>query len=282
MELNKKIIILISAAVILINLNGYACTVFTVNLNGKVMAGRNLDWKFDDGDVWVQPPEKNKYGIIIFEQYGNNLPFEGMNSEGLFAGQSAVPKIELPVSFDKPLVRSLKIIKIILEECASVDEALKIFSKYNIIFGTLLGYPQVHFMVADKTGNSAIVEYFDTGIRIIRKPEDAKYQLMTNFYITNPDYKMMKEKSKEGGYDRFLIAKAGLEQMTDANEDSLRAILEACYNEIYPTIWSNVYDLKKLEINTYFRRDFNKCKIINLPEELKKGSKHYKLSDLFK
>ena len=100
------------------------------------MVGRNLDWKYNDGVVWIQPPEKNKYGIILFEQYGKDLPFEGMNSEGLFAGQSAVPKIELPVLFDKPFVRSLKLIKIILEQCASVDEALEIFPKYNVIFGT--------------------------------------------------------------------------------------------------------------------------------------------------
>ncbi len=283
MKLNKLLTLLLSTMLVASARDDvYPCTLFNAAISNSILVGRNLDWKYNDGRVWVHPPEKEKFGMILFEQYGEDLPFEGMNSEGLFIGENAVPETETPFFCGKPLVRSLKLIVLVLERCASVEDALKLIPNYTVIFGTLLGYPRVHYMIADKSGDSAIVEYCDNKLRITRKRKDERYQLMTNFYIVNPDPVKVKANSKKDGYDRYAIAKKLLHNTTVINVPLCKTILEACYNDIFPTIWSNVYDLKKLEVHTCFNRNFKRSLTFSLQMEFKKGRHDYTLSSIFK
>jgi penicillin V acylase-like amidase (Ntn superfamily) len=259
-----------------------SCTLFSAAMNNSVLVGRNLDWTYDDGRIWIHPPDGKRFGVILFEQYGEDLPFEGMNSEGLFVGENAVPDTKTPFFCGKPWVRSLRLIGLLLERCATVEDALQLIPNYIVIFGTVLGYPLVHYMIADKSGNSAVVEYYENELRIIRKNRNDTHQLMTNFYIVNPDPEKIKINSIQGGYNRFAIAKKQLHTMTGINVTLFRTILEACHNDVYPTIWSNVYDLKSFEIHTFFRRDFNTCRTFKLQDEFKKGRHSYTMSHIFR
>ena len=74
-------------------------------------------------------------------------------------------------SLDKPNVPLGQLIDKVMSECATVDEVLEIFDRYNLAF-----MKRLMFFIADEYGDSAIIE----GNTVLRKK--GKYQVVTNFY----------------------------------------------------------------------------------------------------
>jgi len=161
----------------------FACTIFyTIDKKGHILVGRNFDNDRDEGKIWFITPRDGLHGMVILEQLGTNMPYEGMNDAGLFIGISAVPNTMPPLSPFKPIRISLEMVKIVLERAKTVDEVLNIFPKYYVVFGKFLGNPMLRYMIVDKEGNSAILEYIDGKMVVIKNNTDSK--VMTNhFYI---------------------------------------------------------------------------------------------------
>src|ERR1700746_1722576 len=77
----------------------YPCTTFVLQGDGRIYFGRNLDWHWENGLVFVNQrnigkmavvtpghaPAKwiSKYGSVTFNQFGMELPMGGMNEAGL-------------------------------------------------------------------------------------------------------------------------------------------------------------------------------------------------------
>ncbi len=104
------------------------------------------------------------------------LPFDGMNEYGLVVGMAAVPSAAPPRDALKPTIGSLGIIRQMLDQARTVDEALAVISRYNI---DMQGSPPLHYLIADASGRAALVE-FDQGQTIVR-PNEASWHLATNF-----------------------------------------------------------------------------------------------------
>ena len=58
----------------------------------------------------------------------------------------------------KVTLDSLEIIRLLLDNATEVDEALAFFDDYNIDWGS---GPPVHYLIADASGDSAVVELID-------------------------------------------------------------------------------------------------------------------------
>ncbi|MCD6376636.1 MAG: hypothetical protein J7L94_13990 [Caldisericaceae bacterium] len=98
--------------VVFISYQLYACTIFVLKRDGKVLLAKNLDWFIDDGFIVVNKrgvkkvafemndgdPVKweSRYGSITFNQFGKEFPLGGMNEEGLVIEETSYSLSQYP------------------------------------------------------------------------------------------------------------------------------------------------------------------------------------------
>lgn len=165
----KKIFLMMFIIQMVVSLPLFACTGFFSSKDNLMLVGNNEDWHNPFTQFWVIPGHKNEYGVIYFG-FENKFPQGGMNEQGLFFDGYATLPLEVVNSKNKKKFNGNLFDKV-MKECATVEEALKLISDYNLEF-----MRKFQIFLADKTGNSAIIE----GDEIIRKKGD--YQIVTNFY----------------------------------------------------------------------------------------------------
>lgn len=268
----KKSIIIILLFFLTILLPGkvHSCSVFqTTDEAGTVRCGRNFDWSEDGGTIWFVPPDSENHGFLVIEQEGFDYPYEGMNDQGLFIAIAAVPKTKVPFSILKPIRVSCEMVTIILEKASSVEEAIPYFHKFSIAFGTQYGYPLIHYMIVDKEGRSAIVEFVDNKIVVTRNTDD--YQAMTNFYVSAPELSFSENEKRK----RYQIL-----TQTLAKEKSSQQLVWQLLDNVSQksTVWSNVYDLDKQLI--YISYKGNDVVVFSLKDQLYTGAHGYDLRHL--
>jgi len=226
------------------------------------LVGNNEDWKNPNTKIWYEPAEEGKYGRVYFG-FDNFYPQGGMNEKGLVFDGFATSPNEVKKSLNKPTYGTNLMDKV-MSECATVDEALKIFDRYSLKF-----MEQAMFFIADERGDSAIIE----GDEVLRK--EGKYQIITNFY---------QSQVKNGNIrcGRYKIADAMLKDAGDISVDLCKHVLAATHNEgPNPTLYSNVYDLKRRVVYLYHFHNFQNEVRIDLNAELAKGAHRLDLPDLF-
>ncbi|MEV0330353.1 C45 family peptidase [Micromonospora echinospora] len=103
------------------------------------------------------------------------LPFDGMNERGLAVGLAADDNARAEPVPGLPKVGSVRILRLVLDEAATVAEAVRVFGRYNLDFE---GGPPLHYLLADATGASAVVEFVDGRMRV--QPGGGTWQALTN------------------------------------------------------------------------------------------------------
>ena len=162
-----------------------ACTVFAIKENGKTFVGRNYDW---------DPSVRN-----FFQNYdlkiGSSYRFFAFSDEGVYPGhcglrtrklcmQDAVNEYGLYIGLTASKLRekywnygfsSYHIIRYIAEHCKTTKEALAVFRKISLVI------PK-NFLIADKTGDIAVVEHAARDYEILRPKRfmGAEYIIHTN------------------------------------------------------------------------------------------------------
>jgi len=243
-----------------------ACTMVMVAKGDVILAGNNEDWRDPDTKMWVYPASKNKYGRICFG-FGNGYTQGGMNDQGLFIDANALSYTDWTPSANKPYFRG-DLMDHILKHCATVDEVLVFFKKYN--FPSLAN---VKFPIADAKGDAAVVEWGQGRLQCIKRT--GWYQISTNFVQSN---------YKPGEYScaRYKMAEKIFSKAGKVSIALVRSVLSATHSEYsYPTLYSNIYDLKNKKVYLYNFHNFEEVVIIDLVRELKKGKKTYDIPSLF-
>ncbi len=249
-----------------------ACTGFTASENNIVLVGNNEDWWHPDSYIRVTPPSGTSYGRIIFDvkfplpnSQNYYSAFGGMNDQGLFFDIYSHPPLVPVNSSDKPDFNVGEIARYIIRVCATVDEVVSKFDQYNLEF-----MDDIQYFFVDRTGNSVIIE----GDEIIYK--DGEYQVVTNFLQSDPSH---------GWYPcwRYDTAISMLENMTELSVDYFRDICDATHQEyyLYPTQYSNIYDLNRGVIYLYHFYNYDGFIEINMSEEFEKGPHSIYLPSLF-
>lgn len=187
-----------------LNISEGGCTAFvTKNENGDVIYARNFDFPYSPFLQLYTKPDNGYASVstvnLSFAGYDeknlptsgisfNNfltlaapfLPFDGMNEKGVCMALLAVPEAELKDDPNKVTLNTTTAIRLVLDKSATVDEAVELLKGYNIYFS---GDVTCHFLIADATGKSVLVEYFDGGLQVVET--DADYQIATNFIAYN-------------------------------------------------------------------------------------------------
>jgi len=249
-----------------------ACTIFTASDGKLVLVGNEEDFYDYTAKVQINPGTSSKYGTIYFGFYDNPyIPFGGVNSKGLFFDVSAYPeKPEIIDQFPKDKFTFTyqsghRLFAKMLEECSTVEEAIVLLEKYNSI-----AFSWCHLLIADSTGASAVVEWGDGELVIIKS--NKSYQVSTNFNFTNTSW----------GYypcERFKTASSLLEQNTNISVPLFVDILSKVHKT--NAIYSNVYDITNGEIYVFQHHDLENYIKINVQEEIANGYRLISISNLF-
>jgi hypothetical protein len=249
-----------------------ACIAFVAEDGDTVLVGNNEDW-FEKYPIELkfEQSENGKYGRVYFIY--RNLTQAGINNQGLMFDFFFTPfsSPEVTISKDKEEYTG-KLMNKVLEECASVEQALKLIARYN------LGFLKKHnsqVFIVDKTGDSAIIE----GDNILRKK--GRYQVVGMFHQSK-----IEEENKPCEFYKFSCSryKTVIEMIDDRQNisvDGFRKMLQATHRSgLIDTLYSYIYDPKKSLLYVYYMHDFEKAVTISLDDELKKGNHSYDLSSL--
>ena len=196
----------------------FNCTSFqAVNTDGGgFLFGRNYDYFKNPTLVTVSHPKKGYASIAVSDMshFGYSLeklpeslagklsclasiyaPVDGMNEKGLCTSIMALPGQASRQDTEKYDVGTTIIMRLWLDRCATVSEALALLDEVDVRHDATVG-TGYHYMVADATGDCAVVEFDkDDGWKtlIVRKPAGEKSMLVTNhllsekYYTTEPD-----------------------------------------------------------------------------------------------
>ncbi|SDL00189.1 choloylglycine hydrolase [Nonomuraea jiangxiensis] len=217
--------------------DGWACSLF--HRPGEF--GRNFDWDPNPAMIVHNDPRDGYASVSMADvsylfppgakpdlsapqdrrrlAHAVLTPFDGMNEQGLVIGLAQAPDARLPdPAPGRTTVSGVRIIRLILDRAATVSEAIALMGRYNLDF---TGGPQLHYLIADRAGRSAVVEFGEGRLNVI----DDRY--LTNITMTGAD---RAAKLSDARY-RKLAEGAGTEAM-----ELLRRVAQV------HTRWSVVYD----------------------------------------
>lgn len=223
------------------------CSSFTaVAKNGDKIFGRNYDFAKTNTCIVFTKGNKKRHSTIssVDLQYlgmdvNKNVeglmnkitclaapyaPLDGINDAGVSCGiymtyQGGDKTIATDQKTDKPDITSTTMLRAILDYADNIDDAVEIAKKYDLHDSANTSF---HYMVADASGRSAILEwvgendltdndgskrklvvhYNDKDQYIGEREGSTYYQITTNF-IVNPGYYDNVPEDNKKGYDRY-------------------------------------------------------------------------------
>lgn len=175
---------------------------------------------------------------------------------------------------ENPDVMTSTIMRLVLDKCATVNEAVELFKSVDINDETFdLGSDSIpgscyHYLIADAEGNSVVVEFDYTDSFkeiIIQKPENKSYQICTNHYLAD---KFMGEGDPIGkSWERFAMAEEALSGKSVTEEDCMKILSDVQMPKTYyyeygddyfcKTQWSIVYNLTDLTASVCAGRNYD-------------------------
>ncbi|MCI8759915.1 MAG: linear amide C-N hydrolase [Clostridia bacterium] len=186
------------------NVTDSGCTAFiTKNENKDIIFARNFDFTYAPSMQLYTNPQNGYSSVstvnLSFIGYSedylptkgislNNfltlsapyLPFDGMNEKGVTIALLAVPEVQMESNENKITLNTTTAIRLVLDKASNVDEAIELLKNYNIYFSADV---YCHYLIADSTGKSVIVEYYDNDLQVIET--DKEYQVASNFIAYN-------------------------------------------------------------------------------------------------
>jgi hypothetical protein len=180
------------------------------------------------------------------------LPFDGMNAKGLVVGLAADESARTSRVPGRPTVGSVRILRLMLDRAADVDEALALLDRFNLDFD---GGPPLHYLIADASGASAVVEFVD-GQRVVTRG-GPPWQALTNFRLAGADAAKRADR-------RYATARAALDARAGALDwqqslDLLRAVAQR------HTQWSVTYEPRTGAVHLVARQNWASVHEFTLP-----------------
>jgi choloylglycine hydrolase len=196
--------------------------------------------------AWV-----SKYGSLTYNVFGREFPDGGLNEAGFYAGEMTLLKTEWPEGGPQARFYHHQWMQYLLDNFATVEEALASLDK-----ALPEGHCRWHFLLADKSGDAAVVEFLK-GKPTIYHGKSLPYPILCNDPY-KPEVDEIKMYAGFGGtkkpelrYDpedpRFRWAAVMLAD-ADAPATSDRAFAVLQRIDFGTTKWSVVYDLKNMKL----------------------------------
>lgn len=243
----------------------WACTCFaTLNNETDMLFGRNFDWSHNPVLVLFTDPSYGYKSVSIIDlglldlyndyQISHNLqvllrtpyfPLDGMNEHGLTVACMAISDAENVNDPEKKTLASLDFIRLALDYAKDVEEACDLWEDYNVYFPP---GPDLHYLIADAGGNSAVIEWVDGEMKILRN--ENLWQVSTNFVIYGS------YENEQYNYIRYSTCESFLsENNGNINEIEAINLLESVSQST--TQWSAVYNTQQKTLSLAMKRNFD-------------------------
>jgi hypothetical protein len=272
--------------------DGFSCTSLAVRgSDSRELFGRNFDWAAHIALlIFVHP--RVGYSSVAMCNVGAGLgyetdralgdprnedallrsqlfPFDGMNERGVAMSLMAVASSSPPSDPRKQTVSNFVLIRLVLDRARNVDEATRLIRGYNWDFSDM----SVHYLIADAAGDSAVVEFVDRDVKVIRGERNVGFQVCTNNNLSDMEKaglhmphvanfpfdgtlgatvwryaKVYESLNGKAGKITMADAMSILEQVTTAHVPS---------SLLGNTMWSAVYDLTSLRMDVAIDSDFS-------------------------
>lgn len=262
--------------------------------------GRNYDYYKNPTLVTISHPKKGYASIACSDMshigYGLDklpakfssrvnclaaiyAPVDGINEKGLCTSIMALPKQASQQNTAKHDVGATMIMRLWLDRCATVEEALALLETVDVRHDASVG-AGYHYMIADATGHCVVVE-FDKDDNwktiLVRKSDDANCMLVTNHllnpkhYTTEPDIAVGNPHSYS--WDRYEKAGSYLSEhqgiLTFAQAQECLALvhwvdLPIPGDQVEDTQYSNVYDQQNLTLALRNWNDYENTRYFSL------------------
>lgn len=245
--------------------DNFGCATFVCrNPDGDILMGRNFDYN-DTDTVVIHTEPKGGYasysladltvlglgdydimpGSLRGRAYMMATPYmclDGVNEAGLAVAILELETKELHQDNGKPDILIYPAIRVLLDKCANVDEAITLLNNYDMHTSIGVSY---HLQIADKTGRAVVVEWLD-GEMIVNEMCSA-----TNSVLAPGNH------FDEGDADnRNLTIMKTLENHNYVlSEDEARDLLETVSRNGF-TEWSCVYNLNRFKVDVYMDTDY--------------------------
>ena len=189
-----------------------ACTAFTFrDKDGARYLARNYDNKANPVLLVVTAPHNAYKSISAVNMtcmgYNNEkipgkfdvnvlsapyFPTDGVNEKGISVSVLQVNFARKQKSDNRTTIGIYAAARLVLDYADSIDNAATLIDKYNLYFDTAF---MAQFFIADKDGNSALIEFVDGKMYVI-KNENAAFQIASNFNY-------MEEQINSDGYVKY-------------------------------------------------------------------------------
>lgn len=245
----------------------FGCASFKANTpDGKILLGRNFDYPETDTLMIYSSPKDGyaSYSMADLEVMGirpehgsidpDSLPgrflmlaapyvaCDGVNEAGLGVSTLQLEIGEIHQDTGKPDLYVYTAIRVILDKCATVDEALDLLGAYDIHSHADV---RQHLFIADKSGRSVVVEWFDDQMYV------NELDAVTNSVVTPGEH------YDEGADRRLPAITAGLSEHEGIlTPEQARDLLESVKQN---TEWSCVYHLNDFAVDLYVDEDYTQA-----------------------
>ena len=262
--------------------DGFACSTFNAQSpEGDYLLGRNFDYKAAPCLVcWTAPENGYKSVSVIdttFFVHGTKYfpmakaksqlramgaPYtsmDGINEKGFSCAVLEIKSKATKQNTGKTPIITTVAIRAVLDKCATVDEAIELFASYDM--HDLLGI-NYHYQLADANGVSAIIEYVDNKMVVIRQDENKKNLMLTNYFLTEGG-----DNHDGRGYDRYERIETTLKDKNGIiTEDEAMKLLSECtlhykhktFKHMVITLWSAVYNCNEKSMLLCAGMDYSK------------------------
>ena len=253
------------------NTQVFGCSTISVsNAGGGYLFGRNFDWNACDALVITSYPKDGYASVstvnLDFIRQGAGMagsllsddmmvkaalyaPLDGMNEKGLCVSVNMIQDGDtISQNTGKPALTTTTAIRLLLNQAATVEEALKLLGQYDL--HASMNY-MVHFAIADADGNSVAVEYIDNEMIVTKTP------VLTNFYLAEGEKQGIGTSQSHERFDILTETLTGKPSMTQAEvRDALDSVSKDNFNEFESTEWSIVFDQSALTAAYYHRENY--------------------------
>ncbi len=263
----------------------YPCSAIVLKNNGRILLAKNFDWTYGEGMIvknlrgarkrayythaGEQTTWTSKYGSITFNQNGKEMPYGGMNENGLVVEMLWMDLTRYNINDDKPYLNELEWIQYQLDNFSTVREIADHLDQLKI-------YPikgKIHYILTDTTGESLIIEYLN-GKPIAYPKEAHTCQAITNNAVIHSEpfknqVKGIRKNNTAPTYRYYKLEQeiSGIREQEKINTAYAFDILEkvAIPKGGFRTMWSIVYDVAGKQIS-FFTETHRKIKTIRLAD----------------
>lgn len=234
-------------------------TIGAINPQGEALFGRNFDWDTCEAMVVVSVPERGYASIstvnmdFITQGAGGAAgmalrldevrtlaalyaPLDGMNEAGFAISVNMIQdSASIDQNTEKPDLTTTTAVRLLLNQAASVDEALALLTRYDL--HASMGM-MIHFAMTDADGRSVVAEYINNEMVVTETP------VVTNFYFAEGEKQGI---GTQQSHERYDILMDCLNQSETLDITSMRDALDSVskdnFEEFASTEWSVIFNL---------------------------------------